>query len=84
VVYAAAMVHRVKLAAYDVVTSVLSVPTAVPLPESYARAACLCAGAPAAFDDGQLIYRNVPHTIAAVLLVAAGQPYPELSHGQPV
>jgi hypothetical protein len=81
VVYAAAMIREVRLAAYDSVTSTLSVPVAAPLPESYARAACLCAGTPAGFDHGRLVYRNVPHAIAAVLLVAAGQAYPVQPHG---
>jgi hypothetical protein len=84
VVYAAAMIREVRLAVYDAAAETLSVPTAAPLPELYARVACLCAGAPATFDEGRLIYRNVPHAIAAVLLVAAGQPYPGPPHGQPV
>lgn len=86
VVYAAAMIRQVRLAVYDPATEVLSVPKSAPLPELYARVACLCAGAPAAFNEneGRLMYRNVPHAIAAVLLVAAGQPYPEPRHGQSV
>lgn len=96
-VYAAAMLREVELATYDAVASTLSVPASAPLPELYARAACLCAGAPSAVQHGRLSYRNVPHNVAAVLLVAAGQPYPkwhaasstaarstERPHGQPV
>ncbi len=84
VVYAAAMIREVRLAAYDAVAEVLSLPISAPLPEMYARAACLCAASLAEVREGRLVYRNVPQAIAAVLLVAAGQPYPELSHGQPV
>jgi hypothetical protein len=84
VVYAAAMIHEVRLADYDAATETLWAPISAPLPELYARAACLCAGGSATFSDGRLVYRNVPHAIAAVLLVAAGQPYPELPHGQPI
>jgi hypothetical protein len=86
VVYAAAMIRRVRLAVYDAAAETLSVPIAAPLPELYARVACLCAGALAAFNEneGRLMYRNVPHAIAAVLLVAAGQPYPEPRDGQSI
>jgi hypothetical protein len=96
-VYAAAMLRGTTLAVYDAATSTLSVPASAPLPELYARAACLCAGRPAMFRHGRLCYRSVPPDLAAVLLVAAGQPYPELQisgstvartpgrmHGQPV
>ncbi len=96
-VYAAAMLRGLALAAYDAATSTLSVPASAPLPEPYARAACLCAGAPSVFQHGRLVYRSVPRDVAAVLLVAAGQPYPESHapdstpaltterpHGQPV
>jgi hypothetical protein len=96
-VYAAAMLRELALAVYDAATSTLSVPASAPLPELYARAACLCAGTPAMFDRGRLWYRSVPRDVAAVLLVAAGQPYPESQmpgstaartperpHGQPV
>ena len=96
-VYAAAMIREVPLADYDTSTAMLSVPASAPFPESFARAACLCTGVPAAFNQGRLVYRNVPRDIAAVLLIAAGQPYPEAHqpastavgdagqpHGQPV
>ncbi len=96
-VYAAAMLREVTLAVYDAATATLSVPVSAPLPESYARAACLCTGAPAMSNQGRLLYRGVPPDVAAVLLVAAGQPYPEPQapgsvaarnaerpHGQPV
>lgn len=79
-VYAAATVRGVSVAAYDASSSTLSVPASAPLPELYARAACLCAGAPSVFQQGRLCYPSVPRDVAAVLLVAAGQPYPE-SHG---
>lgn len=95
-VYAAAMIRGIAAATYDAASSVLSVPASAPLPELYARAACLCAGAPSLFRQARLCYPSVPARVAAVLLVAAGQPYPELHapgasaptiellHGQPV
>lgn len=77
-VYASAMLRDLKLAEYDSATVTLSTPAAAPLPEAYSRAACLCAGMPADFDGGRLLYNNVAPDVAAVLLVAAGQPFPGL------
>ena len=77
VVYAAAMIRELALADYDGDAGTLAVPASAPLPELFSRAACLCAGGLATFDNGRLIYRNVPRAIAAVLLVAAGQAYPQ-------
>lgn len=96
-VYAAAMLQGVTLAEYDWAAARLSTPAAAPLPVAYARAACLCAGAPARFERGRLLYEKVPQETAALLIVAAGQRYPrppqpaaataaatERRHGQPV
>lgn len=77
-VYAAAVLRGLPLVAYDPAALTLSVPASAPLPEPYARVACLCDGAPPAVDRGLLKYRTVPHQVAAILLVAAGQAYPEL------
>jgi hypothetical protein len=76
-VYAAAMIRGIAVATYDAASAVLSVPASAPLPEVYARAACLCAGMPSVFQGGRFCYVGVPRNVAAVLLVAAGQPYPE-------
>ncbi len=75
-VYAAAMLNGVKLAVYDRGAKKLSTPLSAPLPESLARAACLCTDAQAKVENGRLVYANVPPDLAAVLLVAAGEPYP--------
>ena len=92
-VYASALIRRTKLAEYDVETGTLSIPFAAPLPEPYAKAACLCSGTPAAAVGGRFAYEGVPADAAAPLLVAAGQPHPlggviearmERAHGQPV
>jgi len=76
-VYAAAMVNRVRLSGYDADTATLWSVAAAPLPEASCRAACMCAGAPAQFEKGRLVYPDVPLEIAALVLVAAGQPYPQ-------
>ena len=76
--YAAAMLKRVKLLEYDPAVNRLQVPLFAPLPESYSRLACLCSGRPAVVADGRITYGGVPPDIAAVLMVAAGQPHPGL------
>ena len=43
-VYAAAYANGVSLAVHNPVVATLSVPLSAPLPEAYARVACLCAG----------------------------------------
>ena len=75
-IYASAMLHGVRLARYDSVTATLSVPLFAPLPASFSRVACLCSGRPADVVDRRIVYQQVPEDIAAVLMVAAGQPHP--------
>ncbi|MGE3335743.1 MAG: hypothetical protein AB7I36_19020 [Rhodospirillaceae bacterium] len=73
-VYAAAYMRDVPLATYDAATLSFSVPLAAPLPEAYARTACLCSGRPAQVQQGRLVYSGVPPEIGAVLSTALGQP----------
>jgi hypothetical protein len=70
------MLNDVRLAEYDPVAKRLSVPHFAPLPELYSRAACLCSGRPARVVDGRITYEEVPSDLAAILIVASGQPYP--------
>jgi len=74
--YAAAMLNGVRLAEYDVELMRLTTPVYAPLPELYSRAACLCSGRPAQVADGNINYDGVTPQIAAIVLVAAGQPHP--------
>lgn len=74
--YAAAMLNGVRLAKYDVELMRLTAPVYAPLPELYSRAACLCSGRRAQVVDGNINYDGVPPDIAAIVLVAAGQPHP--------
>jgi hypothetical protein len=74
VVYAAAYSRGVSLAAYDPTTRTLSVPLSAPLPEAFARVACLCSGRRADVRQGRIAYEGVPREIVAVLLTALGQP----------
>jgi len=92
-VYASSMIQCVRFAQYSPKDNTLSTPLSAPLPEEYSRTACMCSGMPAELSGGRLVYREVPETIAAFLLVATGQPHPkffsisqivENTYGQPI
>lgn len=74
--YAAAMLKGVRLIDYKPDAMKLSVPLFAPMPELYARAACLCACRPAEILNGQFVYCDVTPDVATFLMVAAGQPHP--------
>jgi hypothetical protein len=73
-VYAAAYAKGISLATHDTATRTLSVPASAPLPEAYARVACLCSGRRADVAQGQIVYSGVHPEIGAVLLTALGHP----------
>jgi len=73
-VYAAAYGQGISLAIHDAATGTLSVPLSAPLPEAYARVACLCSGRRADVAQGRIVYSGVHPDIGAVLLTALGQP----------
>ena len=75
--YAAAMLKGVRLIDYEPDTMKLSSPLFAPMPELYARAACLCACRPAQIINGRFVYCDVTPQVATLLMVAAGQPHPE-------
>jgi len=75
-IFVAAMLQGVRLLSFDAGNSSLLARTNAPLPESYARVACLCSGRRPSIDGDALIFPHVPPTIAAFLCVAAGQPAP--------
>lgn len=74
--YAAAMLKGVQVIEYSSDTMNLSTPLFAPMPELYARAACLCSCRPAEILDGRITYGDVSPEVAALLMVAAGQPHP--------
>ena len=74
--YAAAMLKGVRLIDYEPAAMKLSAPLFAPMPELYARAACLCACRPAQIINGRFVYRDVSPEVATLLMVAAGQPHP--------
>ena len=73
-VYAAAYAKGVPLAVHDTVAGTLSVPLSAPLPEAYARVACLSSGRRADIAQGRIVYSGVRPEVGAVLLTALGQP----------
>lgn len=65
-----------RLVVYDPRTAVLDVSAACPLPERLARAAAICAQAPARYSAGRLTYQSIASEQAALIMVAAGQLFP--------
>ena len=77
--YVAAMLKGVRLIEYDFNTMKLSTPLFAPMPEMYARSACLCSCRPAEIMNGRILYSDVTPEVAALLMVSAGQPHPGFS-----
>jgi len=75
-VYAAALLRRRRIATYRVDEHLLQVPLTAPLPDLFARAACLASGQLPRLADGRLEFRDVPPDAASVLLVSLGQGHP--------
>lgn len=75
-IYAAALLKGVRLIDYEPSAMRLSAPLSAPLPELYARAACLCACRPPEINNGRFVYHEVTPIVAVFLMVAAGQPHP--------
>ena len=77
--YAAAMLKGVRLIEYEFNAMKLSTPLFAPMPELYARAACLCSCRPAEILNGRIVYSDVTPEVAALLMVSAGQHHPQIS-----
>jgi hypothetical protein len=77
-IYCAAFIRGDRFARYLCSDRCLRVPRWAPLPEAYARTACLAGGLLAAVQGGELVFRDVEPAIALTLLVALGQGYPRL------
>lgn len=78
-VYAAAAKNGARLAKYWPPTRELSTPMSAPLPEAFARAACVASGRPSIVRSGLIVYQEVPARLATVLLVSLGH-LPPLFH----
>lgn len=77
-VYISAWKQKVKIAHYDSPKQELRVPYSAPLPELFARVACLCSGIPSKFIERHIVYTGVTQDVATRLLVLVGQPQLEL------
>lgn len=75
-VYCAALVRGVRIVRFSHEDKRLRVPRWAPLPEVYARAACLPGGQLGALSDGDILFDNVDPRIASTLLVGLGQGFP--------
>lgn len=75
-IYCAALVRGVRFVRYSHRDKALYVPRWAPLPEAYARAACLSGGALARVRGGDLVFEGIDARVASVLLVALGQGFP--------
>jgi hypothetical protein len=82
-VWAAASLRGVRLAVYNPARGTLVVPFSAPLPDRFARAACLASGCPARVENGDIRYDGIPPHLAAVILVALGQPHADIHPSKP-
>ena len=72
-IFAAAAWQRMRVLRYEAGSKELLTPWSVPLPEPYARAACVAAGRASVVRGDCIVYERVPPQLAAVLLVGLGQ-----------
>jgi hypothetical protein len=77
-IYAAAMLKYIALARYNSDIQTLSVPGTAPLPDDFARVACISSGQPSRYEHGYRMYESLSPSIAALLLVGTGQPFPSM------
>lgn len=75
-IYCAALAKGTRIAKYGENGPRLRVPRWAPLPELYARVACLASGRHSAVTDQGIVYENVDPSIASNLLVSLGQGFP--------
>ena len=74
--YCAAYASGARIVTYSHENGRLLVPRWAPLPEIYARAACLAGGRPGAISAGKILFETVDPRIASMLLVGLGQGFP--------
>jgi hypothetical protein len=74
--YCAALVRGIRIVRYSSQDRCLLVPRWAPLPEVYARAACLAGGRLGTARDAHIIFEAVDPGVAAALMVGLGQGFP--------
>jgi hypothetical protein len=72
-IYAAASLAGVPIVSYEISSLTLRVPVQSPLPENYARLACISSGNIGTINDGTISYSPVPRRIAQAILASLGQ-----------
>jgi hypothetical protein len=75
-VYCAALVVGARVVHYSHHDRILRIPRWAPLPEIYARAACLSGGRLGSVRDSDIVFENVDPSVASALLVGLGQGFP--------
>jgi hypothetical protein len=75
-VYCAALVRGARIVRYCRQNKRLHVPTWAPLPEIYARTACIAGGQLSKLANGEILFENVEPHLASTLLVGLGQGFP--------
>jgi hypothetical protein len=74
--YCAALLRNARIVRYSHHERSLRVPRWAPLPEVYARAACLASGRLGTLRGDEVVFDNVDPRLASTLLVALGQGFP--------
>lgn len=75
-VYCAALLKGARIVHYSPDGKRLRVPRWAPLPESYARAACLAGGQLGTLSGDDIVFENIDPRVASMLLVGLGQGFP--------
>lgn len=76
-IYCAAFVRGVRIVRYSHHERRLRVPRWAPLPEIYARTACLAGGQLGVLSEDDILFANVDPGTASTLLVGLGQGFPQ-------
>lgn len=74
--YAAALLRGARIVRYSYDDKELRVPIWAPLPETYARVACLASGWPGVVNGNDVVYQDIEPSIATFVLVGLGQGFP--------
>lgn len=74
--YCAAYLRGARIVTYSHGDRRLRVPLWAPMPETYARAACLVGGCLGAVSEGEILFETVDPRVASMLLVGLGQAFP--------
>jgi hypothetical protein len=75
-VYCAALSRGVRIVRYSYEDRHLRVPRWAPLPEVYARSACLAGGRLGVLSNEEIVFENIDPCVASRLLVGLGQGFP--------